>query len=315
MQDTKSELSIIIVNWNGKELLKNCFDSIAKYPPSVPSEIIVVDNASTDGSQEWLESDEPREILGDIPLVLIKNEENLGFGRANNIALKYSEAEYFLLLNSDIEVEKDAIDILLSVIKSNNKIGMVGPKILNKDGTLSPSVYHCPPRMLLMIAETLRFYKLFPSGIRGRIFLGPHFERNESIACRFISGCAMLLKKEVFETTGGFDEDFFMYGEDVLFCHSIVSAGWQIYFEPRAKVIHLSGKSSKKRWTNFEKEVFQTTSYIKAISKILTPLKFKLFLLTQKLTLNLEYTLRKLRKMRVEDIEVYFEAMKRYKNQ
>ena len=130
-----SELAIIIVNWNGGELLHRCLESIRKFPPAVSYEVVVVDNASTDGTREWLELQTVR---------LIKNQDNVGFGRANNIAFRETKQPFLFLLNSDAELQTGSIDKLLETIKSDPGFGVVGPRLHNPDGTLQASVWRNP---------------------------------------------------------------------------------------------------------------------------------------------------------------------------
>src|SRR5262249_12143514 len=139
------DISIIIVNWNGRDLLPRCIESIMQRPPSVPYEIVVVDNASTDGSVEWLRAARSSEWLKTANLRVIENAENVGFGRANNIAFRQTDASMFLLLNSDTEVKEGAIDKLVEALRSNEKAGGCGPKVLNADGSLRPTVCRVPP--------------------------------------------------------------------------------------------------------------------------------------------------------------------------
>jgi len=233
------------VNWNGGDYLRRCLDSLAKYPPTVPHEVIVVDNASTDGSNEFLRS------FKDIRLIL--NTENLGFGRANNQAFKVSDAPLLFLLNSDAEVHEKTLDTLIATINESEKIGAVGPRLLNTDGTLQPSVWRNPPTPWEMIVTSFGLYKLLPKRQRGKRLLGYHWDHSHRLSARMISGAALLLKRKVLEDVGGFDEHFHMYGEDNEFSLRIVRSGWLMLFEPKAAVTHHAAKSSEKRWSELER--------------------------------------------------------------
>ena len=123
------ELVIIIVNWNGGDLLRRCIASVAEFPPTLPYEVLVVDNASTDGSREWLKS-----LNGKVRL--IENDENLGFGRANNRAFKETNAPFLFLMNNDAEVKAGTIDTPIATLKSDSQLGVVGPRLQNPDGSL-----------------------------------------------------------------------------------------------------------------------------------------------------------------------------------
>jgi GT2 family glycosyltransferase len=241
-----SELAIIIVNWNGGELLHRCVKSIDNFPPSVSYEIVVIDNASTDGSREWLESQTSR-------LRLIKNKENVGFGQANNTAFKETTQPLLFLLNSDAEVQAGSIDTLIDTIQSNPKVGVVGPRLHNPDGTLQASVWRNPTTPFETLANAFRFYKLIPKRLRGELLLGYHWDHTTSRSAALLSGAALLVRRAVIEDIGGFEERFHMYGEDTEWCLRIVRGGWLMMFEPKAIVIHHGGASATKRWTDLEK--------------------------------------------------------------
>lgn len=242
----KPDLAIIIVNWNGGEFVVRCLDSLARFPPQVAHEIVVVDNASTDGSREWLES-----LVGRIRL--IANEENIGFGRANNQAFATVEAPLLFLLNSDAEVYDGAIDKLIATIREDERIGAAGPRLLNPDGTLQASVWRNPLTPLEMIATTLRLYKLLPRRVRGEWLLGFHWDHSHRKRATMLSGAALMVRRKMIDAVGGFDESFHMYGEDIEWSLRIVRAGWWMIFEPAATVLHHVGKSAARRWTDLEK--------------------------------------------------------------
>ena len=239
------DLSIIVVNWNGGEFLQRCLDSIARFPPTVPYEVIVVDNASTDGSREMLKSH--KEVR------LIANTENLGFGRANNQGFASSNAPLLFLLNSDAEVHQGAIDTLIATIREDEKIGAVGPRLINTDGSLQPSVWRNPLTPFEMIVTALGLHRLLPRRLRANLLLGFHWDHSERRSVQMLSGAALLVNRKVIDEVGGFDERFHMYGEDNEWALRIVRAGWLLLFEPEATVLHHSGKSTANRWTDLEK--------------------------------------------------------------
>lgn len=242
------KLTVIIVNWNGAKFLPDCLRSIADNPPSMPYEAVVVDNVSTDGSREWLGSDEAKAILGDGRLRVILSDENLGFGKANNLAIKKTKGEFVFILNPDTIVKPHAIDRLLQTLQSDGKIGAVSPKLLNPDGTLQASVAGFPPNPATILVQGFRLTKLFPRRFRERMFYGEEWLHDKQIAVPVFWGTAILAKREMIEKVGSFDEDFFMYGEDVEWCARINRKGWTTVFVPVAEVIHLGGKSSEQAW-------------------------------------------------------------------
>lgn len=248
------DLSIIIVNWNGGELLRRSVASIVAYPPAVAYEIIVVDNDSTDDSVRLLRSSEPaRELSDHSRLRLIENKENRGFGQANNQAFEVTEASLLLLLNPDTEVTAGSIDRLIATVKSDFRIGAAGPRLLNADGSLQISVWRNPPAAWEILLSQLKLYALLPRRFRGELLLGGHWDHNRERRVPMLSGAALLVRRKVVEEVGGFDERFHMYGEDNEWCLRIVRGGWQMVFQPEAVILHHGAQSSLQRWNNLEK--------------------------------------------------------------
>lgn len=241
-----AELSIIIVNWNGGELLKRSIGSIEQFPSNIPFELIVVDNASTDGSREWLNSQNNR-------LTVVANDENLGFARANNQAFTLTNSQLLFLLNSDAEVHEQTLDKLAAAIRSSARIGVVGPRLLNADGSLQASVWRNPPTPFETLSNAFRLYKLMPKRLRAKLLLGYHWDHSYRRSANLLSGAALMVKREVITQVGGFDERFHMYGEDTEWCLRVVRAGWEMMFEPAATVTHHGGASAAKRWSDLEK--------------------------------------------------------------
>lgn len=239
------DVSIIIVNWNGGEMLRRCLASVAEFPPRLPYEIVVVDNASTDGTREWLASQEH--------VRLIANVDNIGFGSANNLAFEATDAPYLFLLNSDAEVHAEAIDKLVETMNEDERIGVVGPRLINSDGTLQASVWRNPVTPFETVSNALRLYKLMPRRLRGELLLGYHWDHSERRRARMLSGAALMVKRKMIDAVGGFDERFHMYGEDTEWSLRIVRAGWWMIFEPAATVLHHGGQSAAKRWPDLEK--------------------------------------------------------------
>ena len=240
------QLVIIIVNWNGGELLRRCLESVARHPPGLDYEIVVVDNASTDGSREWLES------LG-ARVRLIKNDANVGFGRANNQGFAATEAPLLFLLNSDAEVQAGTIDKLVETITSDERIGGCGPRIVNPDGSLQVSVWRNPAAPWEMIVTALRLSYLLPKRIRGELLLAHHWDHARRRRVNMLLGAAILARRETVAQVGGFDERFHMYGEDGEWCLRIVRAGWWLIFEPGAVVMHHGGQSTRQRWDELDR--------------------------------------------------------------
>ena len=248
-----TELSFIIVNWNGGELLKRCLRSIAQYGPRSNCRVVVVDNASTDTSLAWLRSGEAQNLLAGIELQLIENSENVGFGSANNQAFEAASSDFLFLLNPDAELTAGACDKLIETLVSGERIGACGPRLLNTDGSLQPSVWHNPPLAWEIVVSSLGLWRLIPRRLRGRFLLGGHWDHASRRSVPLLFGAAIVIKREMLQEVGGFDETFHMYGEDYEWCLRIRRKGWQIVFEPAAEVIHHGAQFSLQRWTRAEK--------------------------------------------------------------
>jgi GT2 family glycosyltransferase len=247
------ELSFIIVNWNGGELLKRCIESIVRHPPSIPFDIWVVDNASTDGSVDWLHSCEHDPGLKGTSIHVIENRVNLGFSKANNQALAESQAPMVLLLNPDTEITPGAIDTLVACLNSDERIGACGPRLLNTDGSLQHSVWRNPPTAWEIVLNGTGLWRLIPRRVRGPLLLGGHWDHSTRRSVPLLFGAAILAKRKMIEEVGALDERFHMYGEDYEWCLRITRAGWRLIFEPAASITHHGGQFSLQRWSTSEK--------------------------------------------------------------
>lgn len=224
------DLSIIIVSWNVQEYLRRCLNSLrADLDQNLKYEIIVVDNNSTDNTITMLACDFPE-------VKLILNKDNLGFARANNQGIKISRGESVLLLNPDTEVKKGCISTLLSFLQSHDKVGVVGPKLLNMDGTLQASGLNFPS-----LANSLLGYFRLKKEVTGAYFV----HADQPVMVNALVGACLLVRKEVIDQVGGFDGDYFMYVEEADWCYRIQNRGWLIYYIPEAKVYHQKGGSAR----------------------------------------------------------------------
>ncbi|MDQ1707116.1 MAG: hypothetical protein QOJ88_327 [Pyrinomonadaceae bacterium] len=251
---SKLELSIIIVNWNGGELLRHAVESVVASRPALAYEVVVVDNASQDDSLSLLRATTvSRTLLEQRRLRIIENHDNRGFGAANNQAFAATTTPFLFLLNPDTEVTAGSIDRLLATVQSDPRIAAAGPRLLNADGSLQISVWRNPPAAWEILLSQMKLYRLLPRGYRGELLLGGHWDHKRERAVPMLSGAAVLVRRSVIETVGGFDERFHMYGEDNEWCLRIVRANWQLVFQPDAVVLHHGAKSSLQRWDNLEK--------------------------------------------------------------
>jgi len=234
------ELSVIVVNWNTREILRNNLASIQKQLSSVAHETLVVDNASADGSADM--------VAAEFPSVrLIRNAENVGFARANNQAMKLARGQWFLLLNSDTVLTDDSVARLLERVKADPTIGLAHCRLVMGDGRLQHTTYRFPGVRLALV-EDFGLYKLLSPARRAATLLAGYWDQTEERDVDWVAGAFMLLPRAVFEKTGGFTEAYFMYGEDMEWCYRIRDAGWRIRYFPQATVVHLDHQSSAIRW-------------------------------------------------------------------
>jgi len=230
-----TDLSIIIVSWNARQHLLNCLRSVADAWP-YRQEIIVVDNASTDGSPEALEKQFPN-------IVLIKNQENMGFARANNIGIQRSSGRYLCLVNSDVIVLENCLNTLVEFMDENPSVGLAGPRILNPDRTLQPSCRHFPS-LWNNLCQAVGLNHVFPKSAFFSEDFMRYWAHDEVRKVDVLSGCFWIARREAVEQVGFLDEEFFFYGEDVDWCKRFHLAGWGVVFYSEAEAIHFGGASS-----------------------------------------------------------------------
>jgi len=232
------DLSIIIVSWNVKEYLEKCLESIFENPPQFDFEIIVVDNASTDKSSQMVKKKFPQ-------VKLIENKENLGFAKANNQGIRESPGKYILLLNPDTVVLPGAIDKLIKFMEEHKETGVVAPKILNPDKTLQPSCLAFPT-LSAMFVRAIFIEGLWPNNPITRYYLMKDFDFQSEAEVDQPMGAALMIRRAVLDQVGLFDEESFMFFDEVDLCFRIKKAGWKIYFTPRAEITHYMARSIKK---------------------------------------------------------------------
>lgn len=232
------DVSIVIVNWNTRDILHDCLESIYRGTRTVGFEVIVIDNASMDDSVQMIRSDFPK-------VVLIENSENRGFAAANNQGMAIAKGRYVLLLNSDTIVLEDAIDKVVAFADTHPEAGMVGCRVLNADRTLQRSCFMFPS-VLNMALWVSYLFKVFP---RSRFFGRDRmtwWDGDDVREVDVLTGCFMLVRREAMEQVGPMDERFFMYFEETDWCYRFKKSGWKIIFTPSGEIIHLGGTSSKK---------------------------------------------------------------------
>ena len=307
-----AELSIIIVNWNGGELLGRCVESVVSAPPSAEFEVVVVDNASGDGSMDAMRAGPGAaslEAAGRLRVFL--NEENKGFGRANNQAFELTDAPLLFLLNPDTEVTPGSIDRLLETLRADARNGAVGPRLVNTDGSLQASVWRNPPTALSILLSASGAWRLLPKRVRGEFLLGHHWEHDRRRRVSMLGGAAVLVRREVIEEVGGFDARFHMYGEDNEWCLRMVRAGWHLVFEPEAVVLHHGGRSSAQRWDSAEKLRVQLEAAYFFQRQSLPRRRLVANLLAGYLASSFQSACRRVTGRRLEEVEVSAEVQRR----
>jgi GT2 family glycosyltransferase len=229
------DLSIIIVNWNGKSVLENCLASIYDNQPNIEFEVIVVDNDSRDDSVPMIQSRFPG-------VRVVCNAENLGFAAGNNRGFALASGRYVLLLNNDTIVLSGALDDSVRFMNAHADIGALGCRIEFPDRSFQTSCYRFnDPLVLFMI-------RLLPLGsvARERLNYGRYWAQQFSHPTDVdtVAGCFMMVRRDVLDDVGVLDEDFFMYGEDEEWCARIHAGGWRVVYFPMATIIHIHRFSS-----------------------------------------------------------------------
>lgn len=220
------KVSVIIVSWNVRGPLRNCLRSVFQQRFEDELEIIVVDNASNDGSAQMVEAEFPQ-------VKLIKSPGNLGFAKGNNLGIQNSRGEYLFLLNPDtLLIQPETFTLMIQFIKVNQKIGVIGPRLLNEDRSLQISARYFP-NLLTHLLE-----------MNGRV---DHLKRlnQKTGKVDWVSGAAMLIRRKAIKEAGLFDENYFMYTEEMDLQYRMQQKGWGVWYCPEVEIVHLGGKSTE----------------------------------------------------------------------
>ena len=223
------KLSVVIVNYNVRQYLTACLDSVAIALDGIEGEVFVVDNNSSDDSVDFVSRHYPW-------VHLINNKENLGFSKANNIAIRQSVGEYVLLLNPDTLVDKETFKGVLQFMDLHPDAGGAGVKMYNGDGTIAPESRRAIPTPFVAARKMLGFTKSYYMS---------HLSWDEAAQIQVVSGAFFMIRRKALEQVGLLDEDFFMYGEDIDLSYRLLKGGWQNWYIPYS-IIHYKGQSTKK---------------------------------------------------------------------
>jgi GT2 family glycosyltransferase len=233
------QVSIVIVNWNTRDLLNLCLQSVKEEIENsgTQAEVFVVDNSSHDGSAEMVIQEHPW-------VILIANPVNRGFAAANNQALKIASGEKILLLNPDTEVRPGTLTCLTEFLNEHPAAGVVAPQLLNSDGSIQRSCRSFPT-FLNMSAELAGLSKIFPKAQALRQYKMLDWDHDTERQVDQPEGACLLIRRETLEEAGLFDEGYFMLFEEVDWCYRVKKLGWEIWFTPAAQVVHHYGQSIK----------------------------------------------------------------------
>ncbi len=237
IEETKVQLSIIIVSYNSRSLIEQCLVSINKAIFGINTEIIIVDNNSKDGSKEYLSSNFPG-------VKLIFNNENLGFAKACNLGYKNSSGEYILFLNPDTILSETCLTDCISFFKAHSDAGAVGVRMLDDKGKFLKESKRGLPSPSASFYKLFGLTAIFPGSKTIAKYYQGHLPGNENNPVEVLSGAFMMMKRTVFEKVNGFDESFFMYGEDIDLSLRISQLGFKNYYLGKISITHLKGGST-----------------------------------------------------------------------
>jgi GT2 family glycosyltransferase len=246
-----ARVSVVIVSWNAKKYVQECLESLREHCQKVCAEVIVVDNASTDGTPELVAEMFPE-------FKLIRNPENSGFAKANNLGIAQSSGEYICLVNSDVKFIDDCISPMVSFLSSNPAVGMLGPKMLAADGRVWRSTMRFPT----VWNQFCRALGLDIAFKKSRLFGGllmSDFDHGTTAPVEVLNGWFLLVRRSALERVGPLDPQFFMYGEDVDWCYRFHKAGEGVVFFGDAGAIHYGGASSSHAPLRFYLELYRAT--------------------------------------------------------
>src|SRR5579872_5763101 len=239
------DISIIIVNYNVREFLRGALESVRRSLAfgRLTGEVFVVDNASRDGSAEMVRQEFPEVKLNAL-------NENLGFGKANNLAMRQATGEYLLILNPDTILGEDTLLVMVDFMKSHPKAGVSGCKLLNADGSFQISCRRGFPTPWASFTKLFGLSTFFPNSPRFAQYNLTYLPVDQTYEIDALAGAFMLLSREAFEKTAGFDEDYFMYGEDIDLCYRIKKAGLGVFYVHSTSTIHFKGESTRRSVLN-----------------------------------------------------------------
>lgn len=263
--------SVIIVNWNTRERLRECLRSVFASVGITNFEVFVVDNASSDGSAEMVEKEFSRSRL-------IKNKRNLGFAVANNLAIKRAQGSYILLLNPDCKISSGALENMYLFMRGHPRAGVCGGRLFEESGGIQPSVRSFPT-FFSQATILLKIHKLFPNlqTINNYLSLGLDYGRSSKVDQ--VMGAFFAVPRHIFSEVGLLDERFFLWFEEVDFCKRVKQAGYDVFYTPIAEATHSGGASFNQLLSAEKQKIWNKSldAYMRKHHKFWTPLALKPF--------------------------------------
>jgi GT2 family glycosyltransferase len=232
------DLSVVVVSFNGKDYLRRCLASLLEHTKGVSLEAVVVDNASWDGSAQMVEDEFPQ-------VAVIRLPANVGFAAGCNRGIERAAGDFVLLLNPDAELGEDAFSPMVAYCREHPSVGILGPKLLNSDGSLQLSCRHFPSHLTSLFNRQSVLTRLFPKNPFSRRYLMTDWSHDRIEPVDWLSGACIMLSREMVERIGGMDEGYFMYIEDVDLCYRAHQAGYEVVYFPRVAVTHHIGRSTE----------------------------------------------------------------------
>jgi N-acetylglucosaminyl-diphospho-decaprenol L-rhamnosyltransferase len=245
-----ADVSVVVVTYNALPWIERCLESVRAY------ETIVVDHGSTDGTLEL--------VRRRFPQVRLIEERNTGLGAGSNTGMRVASGDYFLLLNSDAWAVGDAVERLVAFAEEHPEAAVVGPKLLNPDGSLQRSVRGFPT-LWRLTTEYFFLRKLAPGSRALNAFYASRFPHDEVREAEFLMGACLLVRREAADTVGLFDEDFFMFSEETDWCYRFRQAGWKVLFFPGAEIVHVGGATTSQNWGPMYRE--QLRGHLRFLAK------------------------------------------------
>lgn len=245
------DLSICIVSWNTSEKLRECLQSIYRHTEGLNIEVLIFDNASSDNTVEMIKNNYPQ-------VILIDNQTNIGFGRGNNALIIKSKGKYILLINPDIIIIEPCFKKMIGFLKANPQAGVVGCKLVNMNGSIQKSYFEKFPTPISELFWGMMLHKIYNLSIF-------HTKKNitSDVEVAWLVGGCMLFRRDILKTIKGFDERYFMYGEDLDLCFRLRKMDLKVYYLPKITMLHYHGSSSKKQKKRYYAAVLQRESVYK----------------------------------------------------